>query len=155
MPRIAWEAPEFEHRPKDQLWYWVSMVVALLLLGLAVWQKNFFFGIFIVIAEVLVIVWGSYEPQVIKFEVNERGLHIGDKSYPMRELRAFAADIEGVLDSEHPEIVIHFEHHFRPTLRIKVPARWLPDVRRTLRHHIPEEHFEPGFVEVLEKYLGF
>ena len=155
MSRIAWEAPEFEHRPKGPMWYWVSMIVALVLLGAAVWQRNFFFAVFIVIAEVLLIVWGSYEPRKVKFEVSEHGLHIDGKRYPIRELRSFSADIEGMLDADHPELIIHFDHHFRPALRIKVPARWLPEVRKTLRHHIPEEHFEPGFVEVLEKYLGF
>lgn len=155
MADIRWQAPEFEHRPKNALWYWTSMFAALLFLGLAVWQRNFFFAVFILIAEVLVIVWGSIEPRVIQFEINDIGVHIDDKRYPMKELRSFEADLDGLIDPEHPEVVLHLKARFRPSIRIKVPGRWLPEVRATLRHHIPEEHFEPGFVEILEKFLGF
>jgi hypothetical protein len=155
MADIRWQAPEFEHRPKGALWYWISMWAALILLGIAVWQKNFFFAVFVVIAEILIIVWASVEPRSVLFEINEFGIEVNNKRHSMKELRSFESDIEGMIDPEHPEVVLHFKGHFRPSMRIKVPAKWLPEVRAILRRHIPEEHFDPGFVEILEKFLGF
>jgi hypothetical protein len=156
MADIRWEAPEFEHRPKTARWYWVTIIVAIVLLVIAIWQRTFLFGLFIVVAEILVIVWAAEEPPIIKFDLSEKGLRIGErKFFPMREMRAFSADLEGVFDEKYPDIVLHFNHHFRTSLRIKAPIAWLPEIRRALRAHMPEEHFEPGMTEVLEKYLGF
>jgi hypothetical protein len=156
MPGIRWEAPEFEHRPKTAGWYWTTVVIAVVLLALAIWQKSFLFALFIIIAEVLVIVWGAIEPPTVKFELTDKGLRVGERRYyPMRELHSFSADSEGILDPAYPEVVIRFRHHFRTPLRIKAPMSWLPEVRRELQAHIPEEHFEPGMTEVLERYLGF
>ncbi len=156
MHDIRWEAPEFEHRPKTTRWYWSTIGVAIAFLLLAIWQKSFLFGLFVIIAELLIIVWAAEEPPMIKFDLSERGLQVGEhKFYPMRELAWFSADLEGAFDPAYPDILIHFNHHFRPPIRIKAPMAWLPEIRRTLRVHVQERHFEPGFIEVLEKYLGF
>jgi hypothetical protein len=156
MPGIRWEAPEFEHREKSATWYWMTIVIAVLLLAIAIWQRAFLFGLFILIAEILVIVWGAAEPRSVHFELTEKGLKIGERRfYPMRELKSFSADLEGTFDEIYPDIVLTFHHHFRTPLRLKAPMAWLPEIRRELRAHIPEQHFEPGFMEILEKYIGF
>lgn len=156
MADIKWEAPEWEHRPKTVSWYWASIIISILILALAIWQKNFFFAVFVLIAEILVMVWGSVEPPMIKFELNEKGLRVGkNRFFPMRQLRAFSADLEGFSDPNHPDIVLHFNGHFRPALRIKVPRAWMQEIRKEFRAHIPELHFTPSFVEVIEKVLGF
>lgn len=59
---IKWQAPEYEYREKTVSWYWISIVVAALVIAFSVWQKNFLFGFFIVIAEMLFIVWGNRTP---------------------------------------------------------------------------------------------
>lgn len=156
MAGIRWEAPEFEHRPKTAGWYWATIAVAIVLLAIAVWQKNYLFGLFVVLAEIMLIVWAAEVPPRVRFELTERGLAVGKrKFYPLRELKSFSADIEGTFDPDYPDILIQFHHHFRPPLRIKAPMTWLPEIRRELKVHIPEEHFEPGMTELLEKYFGF
>lgn len=156
MAGIRWEAPEFEHRPKTATWYWMTIAVAVALLALSIWQRSFLFGLFIVLAEILLIVWAAENPPTVQFELTERGIKIGSrKFYPMREISYFSADIDGLLDEAYPEIVLNFHHHFRLPLRIKAPARWLPEIRKELRNHVREEHFDPGFTELLEHYLGF
>src|SRR3989344_2517583 len=157
MPHIRWEAPEFEHNPKTVSWYWISIIIAILLLAMAVWQRNFFFGIFIIIAEVLILVGAAVEPPMVRFELTEKGLTIGGrKFYAMREIDAFSADVEGVFDEEWPDIVIHLRSHFRPAVRIKAPRRWLPEIRHEFAtHNVTELHFEPSFFEVVEKFVRF
>ena len=157
MPHLRWEAPEFDHHPKNVSWYWISILIAILLLALAVWQKNFFFGVFIVIAEVLVLAWASVEPPMIKFELTEKGLRVGPKRfYRMRELEAFSADVEGLFNEEWPDIVLHLRSHFRPAVRIKAPRHWLHEIRQEFRdHNVKELHFEPTFLEIVEKFMRF
>lgn len=70
---MAWEAPEFEHREKDISWYWISIIVATLIIAFAVWQKNFLFGFFIVIAEILFVLWGNEKPRTVEFRITNKG----------------------------------------------------------------------------------
>ena len=47
---IVWQIPEYEYRSKDVSWYWISLIAAIVLFAFAIWQKNFLFAIFVVIA---------------------------------------------------------------------------------------------------------
>ncbi len=79
--KIEWQAPEFEYREKDISWYWLSIIVAVLILSVSVWQKNFLFAAFVVMAEMLILVWAGRKPREISFSLDEKGLTIsGNKS---------------------------------------------------------------------------
>lgn len=153
---LAWQAPEFEHRPKTMNWYWASIAVSIVLLALAIWQRNFIFAVFIVIAELMLMVWGSSEPRMIAFSMNERGLTIGGaKFYPFSDIRSWSADSEGYFDPEWPDITLHLVHHFHTGLKIKVPRAMFLEVENFLRAHAEEVPFEPTMMDVIEKFLGF
>jgi len=47
---VSWRAAEYEHEEKSGGWYIIVGLVTLILIALAIWQKNFFFGIFILLA---------------------------------------------------------------------------------------------------------
>ena len=153
---IAWQAPEFEHRPKTARWYWISIIVSILLLALAVWQRNFIFAVFIVIAELMLMVWGSSEPRMVAFSLNDRGLTIGGaKFYPFSDIKSWSADSEGYFDPEWPDITLHLIHHFHTGLKIKVPRTMFLEVEKALRARAKEVPFEPSMMDVVEKLLGF
>jgi hypothetical protein len=153
---IAWQAPEFEHRPKTMAWYWISIIVAILLLALAIWQKNFIFAVFVVIAELMLMIWGSSEPRMIAFALNQRGLTIGGaKFYPFSDVVSWSADSEGFFDPEWPDITLHLVHHFHTGLKVKVPRAMFLEVEKVLRTHAKEVPFKPSMVDVIEKLLGF
>ena len=47
---IIWQAPEFRYRHKDESWYWLTIMATAVLFLISLWQKNFLFAIFAVIA---------------------------------------------------------------------------------------------------------
>jgi len=153
---ISWQAPEFEHRPKTVQWYWVTIALAILLLGIALWQRNWAFAAFVVIAELMLMVFGSSEPAMISFSLGRRGLTIGGTTfYPFSDIRSWSADSQGFFDPEWPDITIHFKGHFHTGIRIKVPQAIFLDVERILRAEAREIPFKPSMIDVLEKLLGF
>jgi hypothetical protein len=77
----TWEAPEFEYRPKNISWYWLSIIVSAAIIAFAIWERNFLFGIFIVIAEILFIAWGNETPATIHFVLTENDLSIGEAKH--------------------------------------------------------------------------
>lgn len=151
---IKWTAPEFEYRDKDVSWYWISIIIAVLLLGFAVWQKNFPFGFFVVIAEILLIIWGNREPNKAEFAVNEKGFGInGKKFYKYQEIAHFSLSDE--MHPGHHELIFSFRHHLRPTLKVILPKENAEKVENALQIMVPQMEYEPSLVDALERFLGF
>ncbi|MFH1246479.1 MAG: hypothetical protein V1489_01735 [Candidatus Liptonbacteria bacterium] len=151
---ISWSAPEFEYHAKGVYWYWTSIAVAVIVIAISVWQKNFLFGLFVVIAEILILVWGEREPQDTDFVLNEKGLEIkGYKFYPTREIGSFSS-FEDWSDL-WSTIILDPKGHFQPAVRIHVPRVRFPEIERGFRAIAPLVHKDISLVDALEKFLGF
>lgn len=149
---IRWEAPEFEERPKSSSWYSKTIIAALVLLGVAIWQENFLFGVFIVIAEILLLVWGTRKPPLIAFRLARTHLWIGAKDYPIVELERFSVGVE---DAGLHAVTLHFRRHFRPTIRFFVPSKNIVSVETQLMALVPRIEHEESLLDALEKFFGF
>ena len=151
---IVWQAPEFEYREKDVSWHWISVIVAVFLLSAAVWQKNFLFGFFIVVAEILILVWANQKPRTIEFKLDEKGFAIGKNTfYPYREIAAFSLNEE--VGNEWTDLAFRFQRSFRPPLKIQIPKQRFSEIEKALAPVVPRIDFEESFLETLERLLGF
>src|SRR3989338_5716211 len=87
---IIWHAPEFKYQNKDISWYWLTIIMAGILFLISLWQKNLLFAIFIIIAEIMLVIWAQELPKTIQFKINKKGVQIGlIKSYSYEELGGF------------------------------------------------------------------
>ena len=151
---LSWLAHEFEHRPKENAWFWVSIVGAVLLVAYAVWQNNLLFALFILIAEVLVIVWGNKQPEELRITVDSTGVRIGEhKFYPKSHIEAFS-----IIEHDHTDwhdLVLLLDRRYIPTVRIHVPEHHVAELHRRLQAMYPEYDHQESLVEVLERYFWF
>lgn len=151
----TWAAPEFEYREKDVSWYWISIIVAALIIAFSVWQKDFLFGFFVVIAEILFIVWGNKVPAVVPFVLTDAEITIGGyKSYLMKEFEGWSMDAPGD-GAEWAEIMFHFRSHLHPPLILMVPTEKLAELRANLKTVLREVEHQPTLVDSIEKFLRF
>ncbi len=152
---MNWEAPEFEHRPKDISWYWLSIIIATIALGIAIWQKNFLFGFFIVIAEILLLVWGGREPRIIKFVLSDKGLTInGKKFYSLSDILNFSIEETG--DDSWAIIILRFRRRFAALSRVIAPRAQVAEIKKHLAAAaVPETEHEESFIETLQKFFRF
>src|SRR4051812_48043934 len=96
---MQWEAPEFVYRERGVSWYWLTIIVAAAMVAFAVWQRDFLFGVFIIIAEMLAIVWANRTPRMIPFSLSERELAIGSrKRYVVTNMETFSVADEDAED---------------------------------------------------------
>lgn len=156
MPNIdvKWTAPEFEFRPKGVSWYWMSIIVAVVILAAAVWQKNFLFGFFVVIAEILVLVWANNEPRNVEFALNEKGILVGKNKFTAyAELESFS--VEDNAEREWPVIFIQFRRKLKPALKIRIPKSSLPEAQKNLAAVLRQDKYEPSLLDALEELIGF
>lgn len=151
----TWEAPEFEYREKDVSWYWVSIIAAALIIAFSVWEKDFLFGLFIVIAEMLFIVWGSKVPAVVPFVLTDTEITIGGyKSYLMKEFESWSVDAGGD-GAEWAEVMLYFRSRLHPPLALIVPEAALAEVRANLKTVLKEIEYQSTLIDSIEKFLRF
>ncbi|OGZ00293.1 MAG: hypothetical protein A3B13_01485 [Candidatus Liptonbacteria bacterium RIFCSPLOWO2_01_FULL_45_15] len=153
-PIIEWRAPEFEYREKGVSWYWLSIIAAIVILSVSVWQKNFLFAVFVVIAEILILVWAGRKPKEISFSLNEKGLTIsGNKFYPYSAIENFSVR-EG-RSEEYYDISLKLRHGFTHWLVVKTPTKNLAKIEGAISQFVEKTEHEDSFLDSLERLIGF
>ena len=151
---LQWRAPEFEERLKDVSWYWASIIAAVLILSFALWQKNFLFAVFILIAELLMLVWGNRAPQMITFSLDATTLTVGGKSrYALGDMEHFS--VAESTSTEWISLILHPKRGVRLPVTIHAPKSQLADIEKRLVAKMPKAEHEESFLDTLEKFLGF
>ncbi len=151
---LRWQAPEYEYREKGVSWYWISMIVAVIILGAAIWQKNFLFGFFVVTAEILILAWANREPPLIEFVLNEKGFSIGsEKSYAYAELESFSIDNFG--ETDWPSLFFQFHRKLKPPLKARIPKDRLAEIEKALKTVLAQVQHEHSMLDTLEEFIGF
>jgi len=157
---VEWQAPEFEYQPKDVSWYWLSLMVAVILLALAIWQKNFLFAVFVIIAWLVVVYSTRRFPPVRNFKINEKGIEIilskqagaNNKFYPYDEIWGF--DIHAVSE-RYKELVLKLKSRFSPYIKINIPADNEEKIKSFLLKHISKEEYNDSLVDSFSKLIRF
>ena len=154
MDELSWLGPEFEYQEKDVSWYWITIIVSVLMIGAAIWQKNFLFGVFIVVAEILVLVWANREPRMLHIKVNDRGVQVEAKLYHYQDIASFSIDEGHHEDAEWTDLVLHLKH-LRPTVHIKCQTGKIQEISKKLALKVRKTHYEMSMADALEKFLRF
>jgi hypothetical protein len=148
-------------------------MIAIVLLALALWQKNFLFAIFIVIAWLVIVYLSRKTPTMWKFEINEKGIEFilanGDsgslKFYPYEEIEGF--DIHSVISpampgaaikpktEEYGELVLKTKKRFSPYLKINFPSSNEEKIKKFLQQHILMDEYSSSVADSISKLIGF
>jgi len=150
---MTWEAPEFEYREKGVSWYWISIIIAALIIGFSVWTKNFLFGFFIVIAEVLFIAWGNQVPRMIAFTIDDEHFSIGGtKHYSMKDFESWSGTNFG---GEWSNVMFNFRSRVRTPISALIEEKHLVQLRDNLKGTLKEVEHEITLIEIIERLLRF
>ena len=150
---IFWEAEEFEHHEKTPGWYWLTIIIALAFGIYAVWQGNYLFLFFIIVAEIMVFVWARRYPRILVFRVTDGGVHIDNISFhSYGDLEAFSI-VE--YDKSRGELILRKKAKI--SLPVKIPAHpeKLHEVRLFLENYISEEDYKESFPDMLYRTMKF
>lgn len=153
MTEIRWKAPEFHYYHKSMQWYWMSMLVAVFIFAVALWQRNFLFAVFIFIAQIVVFQFGNEIPKLIEFVINEEGIAAGEqKVYHYDALESFSL-------SEYPgefsELVLMAKSKFAPLVKINIYTREISEIRGALEERLVETEHEESVFDAIGKLIGF
>lgn len=150
---IMWEAPEIEYVEKSTTWYWVSMAIAIVLIAIALWQKNFLFAVFVMIAELAVFMFAGEKPKMWEFTIDEVGVTIeGHKTYKYKDITLY--DVHEFSD-EYAELVLQTKSKVHHYVKIFIPVEYEEEIREVLDGKIKHGEIEVSLLETLERSLGF
>lgn len=151
--KIAWRAAEFHYFEKDYLWYTGVVAVGVALLGLAIWQKNFFFAVFVVVATTLVVEFGKRKPRTLDYELNEKEVLIDNKmSIPYKSIESFHIHKRlGLLD----ELVFKRTARVNPFIHLPIDEELAIRAREFLLEYIIEDEHDQSFADILAERIRF
>jgi hypothetical protein len=148
---IEWNAPAHYHYERSPDWYWAVGIVSFTAAALAFIFSNVVFGLLIIIGAITLVLHTRQVPRILHYEINDRGIAIGDTLYPFLSLESFW------IDTLHPEpkILIKSQKFFMPYISIIIEEIDPEEVRTILLRYIAEtEHVEPLSQKLFER-LGF
>lgn len=154
MSDIQWRAPEYETREKTPSWYWLSIAVTSVILALAVWQRNFLFAVFIIIAEILILFWGNEKPRERAFALGEKGIRIDDAP-PIPYSRFDAFSVLKEEGSGWAEFALRYRVNLKPSLKVLVPGEKVEAVENLLSSVLSQIEPHDTLTDTLEKLFRF
>lgn len=95
---IRWEAPEYTHHERSVGWYVIFGVVTLVLAIAAILIiKSITFAILVPVMAVALIVYTQHAPEVLRYTLSRKGLHVNDKLFTYSQFKSFGiVDHNGV-----------------------------------------------------------
>lgn len=153
---IKWKAPEYLFYPKTASWFYWSIFITLAILAFSIWQSNFLFGFFVVVAEMLILSWANRKPEIIDFALDQKGLTIrGVKPYPYTELKSFGLTELEPKESDFVEIILYFKRRLRTAMIILVPKEKSSEIQAALVKKIPKVDADLTIFDALERIIRF
>ena len=149
---VSWSAPEYEHIPKSNEWYWILGILTVALAIAALLLKNILFASFIVLAGFTAALYGTKKPKVVKFVVGARGAQIDDKIYPYENLKSFWIKYD---PPQKKELEIISKKLFMPRLILPLEDADPNEVRAILIRALKEEETKDSLSEIIAERLGF
>lgn len=156
MEKISWQTPEFDYHEKDVSWYYLVVILGAIFIGLAVWQKDFLFAIFLVIATAVVLFWGSEKPGVVTVTVSDEGVSINNRRIDMMShFSGFALKDGGQDNPEWGKLLLRHKQRLHTATHIPVPQGRMGEVKKLLSAHLSEYEYEDSFMDELLRFLKF
>lgn len=152
---LSWEGPEYHHHEKDDSWNKGLFLVAVLLILFALWQRNFLFLVFIVLATWLLSYFGHRKPDTIEFMFDARGFITRGIRKEYRDLDGFAIKIDDRPGALFNKLIIRTKSHFTPHLVIPIEKKRTAEIRTFLTEYLSEIDHEDSMVDVLADFFKF
>src|SRR3989338_3301138 len=147
---LRWNAYEHEHIPRESDWYWALGVVAVSAALTSILFHNVLFAILILIAAGILAMLANVPPDLVRFEISDRGIRAGDTLHRYEEILSFWVEEE---HGDRPMLLVDTTKFMAPNLIIPLENIDPHVVRTYLRDHAEEVPMkEPLAHKILESF---
>ncbi|MCR4325398.1 MAG: hypothetical protein NUV59_01155 [Patescibacteria group bacterium] len=148
---LRWSAYEHEHMERGSDWFWALGVVAVSSAVVSLLFHNILFAILILLAAALFALLANVPPELITFEVSERGVRVGNVLHRFDEIISFWVEDES---GAHPTLLVDTTKPLAPNLIIPIHDVDPHAVRLFLREHAEEVPMKEPFAHKIIEFFG-
>lgn len=150
MAPLRWSAYEHEHIVRESNWFWALGVVAVCAALTSILFHDFLFAILIVLGAAIFALLANVPPELVEFEVSDKGVRIGDDLHRYEEIISFWVE-----DEEEPHrLLVDTTKPMAPNLVIPIEDVDPDSLRTMLREHSKEVRMHEPFAHKLLEYFG-
>ena len=140
--KINWSALEYESKERHVDWFWTLGVIIVAGAVTSIIFANYFFAIFLIIAGSLMGFFAVKQPDMISYELNEKGLKIENQIYVYEKIKSFWIQ-KPIPDDEKntkPILFIKSERPIIPIFSIPIENDLIKKIQNSMvAHNIKEE----------------
>lgn len=151
MDKLEWSAPEYEDVKRGNDWFWALGVIIVAGSLASIIYKDFFFAALLILGGVLLGFFAIKKPDIIQYELNQKGLRIQKQLYLYEDIVSFHIEEE-----PRPTLFIKSERFFLPIISIPIEMYMAEDIHAVLSaKNITEEKMQEHPSEKIMNILGF
>lgn len=149
---LSWTASEFVSHDKGGAWHAVVIVGGIIASALA-WllTRDIVSAAIIIIAAIMLSVYGARKPRQLQYQVNHDGITIGHKYYAFTQFRSFSVIPEGAFES----ILFVPLKRLAPPLSIYFDPRDGEAIIELISRYLPHQERRPDAVDRLMSKIRF
>ena len=149
---LEWTTPEFEYYKNSQSWFITIGVIAGILLIIAIFTKNFLFGLLIGISYFLITTYSLKKPDNVKLSISPKGVKINNTLYEFENLRSFWIFYDL---PEIKELSLRSKKTIMPYVRVPIGDENPVEIRKILIKYLPEKKHKESAIDNLARNLKF
>ena len=151
---IKWTAPEFEYQERGVGWYYLMVIAGAALIIFSVWQRNFLFAIFVILAVAMAFAWSREKPAMHSIRVGDDGVEVANiKKFSMSDFSEFATREGRQGEPDWGKLVLRFKSRFKLPLQLPVPQGNIAQIKELLSRHLSEVEYEESLTEELIRFF--
>lgn len=152
--KITWQAYDHIKEERSSDWYWIVGIVSVSIAILAIFFNNILFALIVILGAFVSIILSHTKPKILNYEINRRGVKIGDILYTYGNLETFYVIDEDGYDRDR--ILLKSKKMFMPLIVIPIGENADPDsIRDFLIEYLDEEEMYEPMSDRIANWLGF
>lgn len=149
--KIEWSMLEYNEKERNNDWFWALGVIVIAATVTSIIFGNYFFAIFIVVSGGLLVMFAVKKPDMVSYELNEKGLKIMSRLFPYKNITSFY-----VQRDTPPTLFIKSERLIMPIISMPIEYSMADDIRnKMLEKNIKEEEMKEHVSEKIMESIGF
>jgi hypothetical protein len=150
--KLEWSALEYEEKERGNDWFWALGIIVVASSITSFIYGNYFFGLLLIIGGILLWVFAVKKPDLVFYELNEKGLKIKNRLYPYENIKSFWVQ----KGEEKSTLFIKSERLFLPIISMPIELNSTEEIKKfMLSNKVPEEEMKEHPSEKIMDSLGF
>ena len=157
MQNISWSAPEYEEKERSKDWFWALGIIIFTSSAAAIIYGNYFFAALLIISGALLGVLRMKKPEMVSYELNDKGFAVGTSLYPYENIKSFWVQRETFDELKlKPILFIKSSRFFMPVILSPIEPAMANNIHAfLLEKNVIEEEMKESVPEKIMEALGF